>query len=76
MENGKQSLVEYHLRHKAGLPIFERLVNELENNVGQQTSKELETLLWWKGVPVSKMGNVANRCMSCTNNLQREARKR
>jgi hypothetical protein len=24
---------------------------------------ELETLLWWKGVPVLKMGNVANRCI-------------
>ncbi len=20
-------------------------------------------LLWWKGVPVSKMGNIANRCI-------------
>ena len=36
-------------------------MNELENNVVQQTSKELESLLQWKGVPVSKMGNVANR---------------
>jgi hypothetical protein len=61
MENGKHSRVEYHLRHKAALPILERLVNELGKNVGWQTSKELERLLWWKGVPVSKMGNVANR---------------
>ncbi len=45
MENGKKSPVEYHLRRKATLPIFERLVNELENNVGWQTSKELEMLL-------------------------------
>ncbi len=34
MENGKHSRVEYHLRHKAALPILERLVNELEKNVG------------------------------------------
>ena len=53
--------MEYHLRCKAALPILERLVNELEKNVGRQTSKELEMLLWWKGVPVSKIGNIANR---------------
>jgi hypothetical protein len=61
MENSKYSRVEYHLRRKAALPIFERLVNELEKNVGWQTSKELETLLWWKCVPILKMGNTANR---------------
>jgi hypothetical protein len=46
MENGKKSRVECHLRRKAALPIFEHLVNELEKNVGQQRSKELEMLLW------------------------------
>ncbi len=61
MENGKHSLVEYHLRCKATLPILEHLVNELEKNVGWQTSKELEMLLLWKGVTMSKMGSVANR---------------
>jgi hypothetical protein len=63
MENSKHSQVEYHLRCKAALPILDRLVNELEKNVGWQTIKELETLLWWKGVHVSKMGNIANRCI-------------
>jgi hypothetical protein len=33
----------------------------LENAVTRLTGKELEVLLRWKGVPVSKMGNVANR---------------
>jgi hypothetical protein len=33
----------------------------LENVVARLTRKELEVLLRWKGVPVSKMGNVANR---------------
>ncbi len=60
MENSKHSRVEYHLRRKAALPILEHLVNELEKNVEWQTSKELEMLLYWKGVPVSKMGKVAN----------------
>jgi hypothetical protein len=31
------------------------------NIVARLTGKELEVLLRWKGVPVSKMGNVANR---------------
>jgi hypothetical protein len=35
-------------------------VNELENNDGWLASKELETLLRWKGGHVLKMGNVAN----------------
>jgi hypothetical protein len=63
MENGKHSRVEYHLRRKAALPILERLVNELEKMSGGKRSKELEMLLWWKGVPVSKMGNIVNRCI-------------
>jgi hypothetical protein len=63
MENGKHSRVEYHLRCQVALPILERLVNELEKNVGRQASKELEMLFWWKGFPVSKMGNIANRCI-------------
>jgi hypothetical protein len=33
----------------------------LEKIVARLTGKELEVLLCWKGVPVSKMGNVANR---------------
>jgi hypothetical protein len=37
--------------------------NELEKDVRRLTSKELEALLRWKGVPVSKMENDANRCI-------------
>ena len=53
--------MDYHRRREPTLPILDRLENELENDVGQLTSKELEALLWWKGVSVSKMGNVASR---------------
>ena len=60
-ENDKKSWVEYHTRHEAALPSADRLKNELENNVGLLKSKNLEVLLWWKGVPVLTMGNVANR---------------
>ena len=38
-----------------------RQENIMENAVTRLTGKELEVLLRWKGVPVSKMGNVANR---------------
>ncbi len=43
------------------LPILYCLENELENVIARLTGKELEVLLHLKGVPVSKMGNVANR---------------
>ena len=56
-----KSRVEYHARREAALPIVDRLKNELESDVGRLKSKELEVLLRWKGVPVSTMGNVANR---------------
>jgi hypothetical protein len=36
-------------------------VLEVEKDKTRLTGKELEVLLRWKGVPVSKMGNVANR---------------
>ncbi len=49
------------MRQGAALPIVDRLENELENNVSWLTSKELEVLLRWKGVPVSRMGNIANK---------------
>ncbi len=74
-EKDKKSRVEYHTRHEAALPIVDRLKNELENDVGQLKSKELEVLLRWKGVPVSTMGNVANRCILYQHS-QREARRR
>ncbi len=53
--------MEYHARHEAALIVLDRLENELENFVARLTGKELEVLLRWKGVPVSKMGNVENR---------------
>jgi hypothetical protein len=60
-EKEKKSQVEYHMRQEAELPIINRLENELENNFAWLTSKELEVLLQWKGVPVLKMGNIAKR---------------
>ncbi len=50
-------------RHEATLPIIDCLKTELKNDVRPLNSKELAVLLRWKGVPVSKMGNVADRCI-------------
>jgi hypothetical protein len=61
MEKDRKRHVEYHARRKAALPVLYCLENKLENVVAQLTRKELEVLLRWKGVPVSKMRNVANR---------------
>jgi hypothetical protein len=61
VEKDKKRCLEYHTRRKAALPILDCLENVLENIVARLTGKELEVLLCWKGVPVSKMGNVANR---------------
>ncbi len=60
-EKDRKRRLEYHARREATLPVLNCLENELENVVVWLTGKELEVLLHWKGVPVSKMGNVANR---------------
>ena len=61
VEKDKKRRLEYRARRKAVLPVLDRLENLLENAVTRLTGKELEVLLHWKGVNVSKMGNVANR---------------
>ncbi len=61
MEKDKKRHLEYHVRREAALPVLNGLKNVLENIVVRITEKELEVLLRWKGVPVSKMGNVVNR---------------
>ena len=61
VEKDKKRCLEYRARRKAALPVLDRLTNVLENAVTRLTGKELEVLLRWKGVPVSKMGIVTNR---------------
>ena len=53
--------LDYRARFEAALPVLDRLEIFLENAVTWLTRKELEVLLRWKGIPGSKMGNVANR---------------
>jgi hypothetical protein len=60
-EKDRKRRLEYHARREAALPVLDRLENELENVVARLIRKELEVLLRWKGVPVLKMRNVANR---------------
>ena len=61
MEKDKKVRVEYHTRRDAALIILERLDHESDGNLARLTNKELEVLLRWKGVPVSKMGNMASK---------------
>ncbi len=60
-EKDRKRRLEYHARRGAALPVLDCLENELENVIVRLTGKELEVLLHWMGVPVSKKRNVANR---------------
>ena len=60
-EKDKKSWIEFAMTCDAALSVLDCLTNEIDENVSRLTSKELEVLLRWKGVPVSKMVNVANR---------------
>ena len=60
-EKDKKSQIEFSVKRQVALPVLDRLTNELDENVLRLTSKVLEVLLRWKGVPVFKMVNVANR---------------
>jgi hypothetical protein len=59
-KDGKRHL-EYHSRREATLPVLDHLENELENVVARLTGKELEVLLHWKGIPVSKNGECGKQ---------------
>jgi hypothetical protein len=61
VKKDKKRRLEYRARRKAALLVLDCLESLLENAVTRLTGKELEVLLRWKGVPVSKMGDVANR---------------
>ena len=61
-ETEKKVCIEFHTRPDADLIILNRLDHESDHgNVVRLTNKELEVLLRWKDVPVSKMGNMASR---------------
>jgi hypothetical protein len=47
--------------------MLDRLENVLENAVTRLTGKELEVLLRWKGVPVSKNGECGKQTGAINN---------
>ena len=53
--------MEGNVKRDAALIILDRLENHADGKVDALLSKELETLLKWKGVQVSKMGDKAAR---------------
>ena len=63
-EKVKKNQMEGNVRHDAALIILDHLENHLNGNVDALSSKELKTLLKWKGIQVSKMGDkVARRAL-------------
>ena len=61
LEKEKKNLLEKQSCHGAALPVLNRLKNELNGNINSLLNSELEKLLRWKGIPVSKMGKHAKR---------------
>jgi hypothetical protein len=61
MEKDKKARIEFHTRCDAALIILNRLDHESDGNMARLRNKGLEVLLRWKGVPVSKMGNMASK---------------
>ena len=49
------------MRRNAALVVLGSLHHKPDSNIKSLSNKELEVLLRWKGVPVSKMGNMASR---------------
>ena len=60
-EKEKKTWIEGNARHDAALIVLNCLENHINGNVNVLLSKELETLLKWRGVQVSKMGDKAAR---------------
>jgi hypothetical protein len=48
------------------LIVLDCLEHELDGDVDRLSDGDLKTLLRWKGVPISKMGNMATKRLSIT----------
>jgi hypothetical protein len=61
MEKGEKVRIEFHAGSDAALVVLDRLKHELDNVVMWLCNKELDVFLKWKGIAVSKLGNMVNR---------------
>ena len=61
MVKDKKLREEYHQRNAVARPILDRLKNELQSNVDKLNNTELTAVLKAKGIPVTKMGKVADK---------------
>jgi hypothetical protein len=75
MEREKKRWLGNRAMHKEVLPILDRLENKLDGNVDRLKDEELKALLKWKGVPASKMGNVAAKKVLYKKNRGRGRRR-
>ena len=53
--------IDFHTRCNTALIVLNHLKHQLGNNIVRLCNKELEVLLKWKGVAMSKMGNTAKK---------------
>jgi hypothetical protein len=60
-EKERKQRKEFHERREAALIVLDRLEYKLDGNVNQLCDGDLKMLLRWKGVPISKMGNMATK---------------
>ena len=51
----------FHERHDTALIIFDHLEKDWGSNIVWSCNKELDVLLKWKGIAVSRMDNMSNR---------------
>ncbi len=61
VEIGKKVRIDFHAMRNAALIVLYRLEHELGNDIPRLCNKELEVLLKWKGIALSKMGNMTNK---------------
>jgi hypothetical protein len=60
-EKDKKVRVDFHTRRGPTLINLDRLDHKSDSNVVRLVNKEMEVLLRWKGVPLSKMDNMASK---------------
>ena len=72
-EKEKKSQMEGNAKRNATLIVLNRLENHLDGNVDALLSKELKTLLKWKGAQVLKMGDNAAKREHSTKKLSKRA---
>ena len=70
-EKERKQRKEFHERREAALIVLDRLEHELDGDVDWLCDGDLKLLLHWKGVPIPKMGNMAQLSVCTIKKCQR-----